>query len=328
MINISVKGFKLSDGTVEKYDYSSLEDIVTDTTLALSGVAADAKKVGDEISGIKEDLSQLEGGGLTADLKAALDQLAQKVAYIDDDGQDYYDALHNALYPPANLSYITCVYTQSGTVYNTDTLDSLKSDLVVTAHYSNGSTQTVTAYTLSGSLTVGTSTITVSYSGKTTTFTVTVSEHTYGYIITSESDNVSVGSFDLSKAPTYKGSTMASRISCLGEDLLGYECIYGYTYHFEVTGATYSTMQISLSCYNETAKAAVQAGVNGDDTNDVAGREWRNTTSSFDYTPPQSINNSPPAFLWLAIRRNTSNTHFTALSEMGTITITRTAVTS
>lgn len=60
MINISVKGFKLSDGTVEKYDYSSLEDIVTDTTLALSGVAADAKKVGDEISDIKEDLSQLE----------------------------------------------------------------------------------------------------------------------------------------------------------------------------------------------------------------------------------------------------------------------------
>lgn len=61
MINISVKGFKLSDGTVEKYDYSSLEDIVTDTTLALSGVAADAKKVGDEISDIKADLQTLTG---------------------------------------------------------------------------------------------------------------------------------------------------------------------------------------------------------------------------------------------------------------------------
>lgn len=140
--------------------------------------------LGTELADIKEDLSDLQaeieggGSGLTNDLKAALDQLAQKVAYIDDDGQDYYDALHNALYPPASLSRITCVYTQSGTVYDTDTLDSLKSDLVVTAHYSNGTTQTVTAYTLSGTLVEGTSTITVAYGGKTTTFSVTVT-HVY-----------------------------------------------------------------------------------------------------------------------------------------------------
>ena len=114
------------------------------------------------------------GTGLTADLKSALDQIAQKVAYIDDDGQDYYDSLHNALYPPASLSSISCVYTQSGTVYDTDSLDSLKPDLVVTAHYSNGTTGTVTNYTLSGTLTAGTSTITVTYGGKTTTFNVTV----------------------------------------------------------------------------------------------------------------------------------------------------------
>lgn len=77
------------------------------------------------------------------------------------------------------LVSITCVYTQSGAVYNTDTLDSLKSDLVVTAHYDDSSSATVPSadYTLSGTLTVGTSTITVSYSGKTTTFTVTVTEN-------------------------------------------------------------------------------------------------------------------------------------------------------
>lgn len=77
----------------------------------------------------------------------------------------------------ATLSSISAVYTQSGTVYDTDSLDSLKTDLVVTAHYSDSSTSTVasSAYTLSGTLTVGTSTITVSYGGKTTTFTVTVS---------------------------------------------------------------------------------------------------------------------------------------------------------
>lgn len=73
---------------------------------------------------------------------------------------------------------ITATYTQGGTVYDTDTLDSLKTDLVVTANYSGGTSETVPAsdYTLSGTLTEGTSTITVSYAGLTTTFTVTVTE--------------------------------------------------------------------------------------------------------------------------------------------------------
>ena len=94
------------------------------------------------------------------------------------------------------VDYITAVYTQSGTVYDTDTLNSLKSDLVVTAHYTNGTTGVVTNYILSGTLTAGTSTITVSYGGKTTTFTVTVTERkiptgytAYDYIELSRSTN-------------------------------------------------------------------------------------------------------------------------------------------
>jgi len=76
-----------------------------------------------------------------------------------------------------SLVSISAVYTQSGTVYITDTLNSLKSDLVVTATYDDSSTATVpdTDYTLSGTLEVGTSTITVTYEGLTTTFNVTVS---------------------------------------------------------------------------------------------------------------------------------------------------------
>lgn len=78
----------------------------------------------------------------------------------------------------ASLTGITATYTQSGTVYNTDTLDSLKSDLVVTASYSDSTTRTLSDsdYTLSGTLTVGTSTITVAYSGETTTFNATVTD--------------------------------------------------------------------------------------------------------------------------------------------------------
>lgn len=121
-----------------------------------------------------EALEQGASGGLTDGVKAALLQIAQKVAYIDEHGQDYVDALEDALYPPATLVSISAVYTQSGTVYDTASLDDLKADLVVTAHWSNGTTQTVTNYILSGTLTEGTSVITVTYSGKTTTFDVAV----------------------------------------------------------------------------------------------------------------------------------------------------------
>ena len=77
------------------------------------------------------------------------------------------------------VSSISAVYTQSGTVYTTDSLDSLKDDLVVTATFMDSSTAVIpsTDYTLSGTLLVGTSSITVSYGGKTTTFNVTVSEY-------------------------------------------------------------------------------------------------------------------------------------------------------
>lgn len=74
------------------------------------------------------------------------------------------------------LTSLTVVYTQSGTVYNTDSLDSLKSDLVVTASYEDGTSGTVSEYSLSGTLEAGTSTITVAYGGKTATFTVTVTK--------------------------------------------------------------------------------------------------------------------------------------------------------
>jgi len=193
------------------------------------------------------------GGGLTDDIRAALIQLAAKVAYIDDDGAEYYGDLYDALYAVQSiylntnsilintiggtsqltattspsgatvswsssdssvatvsssglvtsvalgsctitatagsktatcsvtvaqktLSSISAVYIQSGTVYTNTSLDSLKSDLVVTAHWSDNTTSTVSSedYTLSGTLTAGTSTVTVSYGGKTTTFNVTV----------------------------------------------------------------------------------------------------------------------------------------------------------
>lgn len=137
------------------------------TTYSNAGTA-----VREQITDLKEYLQTKTC--LSDDVKQALLACFENVTWIGNDGQDYYDALELALYPPAELVSISAVYTQSGTVYDTDTLDSLKSDLVVTAHMSDSTTQTVTTYTLSGTLVEGTSTITVSYDGKTATFNVTV----------------------------------------------------------------------------------------------------------------------------------------------------------
>lgn len=140
-----------------------------------SASSATPQALGTAAAGSSTDYSRVDHvHDFNDDFKAALLQLAAKVAYIDGDGQTYYDALEAALTHKV-LSSITAVFTQGANViYDTDTLDDLKQYLVVTAHYSDNSTATVTTYTLSGTLAVGTDTITVSYRGKTTTFTVTV----------------------------------------------------------------------------------------------------------------------------------------------------------
>lgn len=205
-------------------------------------------------SEVAELKSQFEYGCITADLKAALLQLAQNVAYVNADGQDYYDDLYAALYyrwwavtntlshctssngaeqtikgnpytatitaatgytltgatvsvtmggvdvtstyysngvisipavtgalvititaAAVAVSSIDATFTQGSTVvYTNDSLDSLKSMLVVTATLSDSSEITVpsTDYTLSGTLAEGTQTITVTFASKTDTFTV------------------------------------------------------------------------------------------------------------------------------------------------------------
>lgn len=118
------------------------------------------------------------GGGMDTETKDALLECFEHVAWADSDGQIYYNNLLNALYP---LQSISAVYTQSGNVYVDTPLDDLKADLVVTATFEDGTTKTVTNYTLSGTLAVGTSTVTVTYFTETTTFNVTVSASTYLY---------------------------------------------------------------------------------------------------------------------------------------------------
>lgn len=79
----------------------------------------------------------------------------------------------------AELLEIDATYTQGQqVVYNTDSLDVLRDNLVVVASYEGGVTRTLAKniYNLVGALVVGTSTITVEYGGETDTIEVTVTE--------------------------------------------------------------------------------------------------------------------------------------------------------
>lgn len=123
-------------------------------------------------AGFISAIQNLGGDGLTNEVKQALLQIGQKVAYIDAEGQQYYNDLLAALYP---VDSISAVFTQGqNIIFDSDSLDVLRQYLIVTATYEDSTTAVVTDYTLSGTLTVGTSTITVTYVDKTDTFSVSV----------------------------------------------------------------------------------------------------------------------------------------------------------
>ena len=115
------------------------------------------------------------GEGLSQEAKTALLNCFTHVAWADEHGQTYYDALAEALGMVKHLVSISAVFTQGeAVVYPSTALDELKTMLVVTAHYDDGTTETINDYILSGTLAEGTSTITATYNGKNATFNVDV----------------------------------------------------------------------------------------------------------------------------------------------------------
>lgn len=177
------------DGATEAAEAAS--SIATDAQAAINAIVAkgeetlasipqDYTTLSNDVTDLKSDLDNLET--IPYAVKIAMDNLFAKAAYADDDALDDYSVFHTWANTIA-ITSISAVYTQSGTVYDIDSLDVLQADLVVTASYDNGTSVVVSGYTLSGELTTGTSTITVTYQGKTATFFVTVSQyvvtHTY-----------------------------------------------------------------------------------------------------------------------------------------------------
>ena len=149
----------------------------------LSGYAKQA-----EVDSLSEAIADLENkiptkvGGLTAAQISALDGMfkitsftkdptaeytAFKAAFGIEGGTDEPDIPDE---PTMTLTSISVIYSGGEVAVGTALTD--LTGIVVTATYSDGSTENVTGYTLSGEIVEGDNTITVSYGGLTTTFTV------------------------------------------------------------------------------------------------------------------------------------------------------------
>ena len=121
---------------------------------------------------IAQAIENLKAKPFTDNMKNAILNVLSKVAFIDENGQEYIEDLADVFFADGVLS-ISAVFTQpSGDITTETPLNNLKSNLVVTATMQDQTTVTVAPeeYTLSGTLTGGKSTVTVEYSGKTTTF--------------------------------------------------------------------------------------------------------------------------------------------------------------
>lgn len=103
-----------------------------------------------------EALFNVSGGGTEPD---------EPDVPVDPDEPDEPDV------PVVTLTGITATYSGGDVAVGTAVTD--LTGIVVTAHYSDGSTQTVTGYTLSGTIVEGSNTVTVSYQGMTATLVVT-----------------------------------------------------------------------------------------------------------------------------------------------------------
>lgn len=144
-------------------------------------VLTDADK--EEIAAIAAEMVEIPGsGGMSATASALLITILRNGVYNTNQSANI-TALEAALAsggsdepdvpvdPEKTLTSISATYSGGNVPVGTSVL--ALTGVVVTAHYSDGSTATVTGYTLSGTIAEGSNTVTVSYGGKTTTFTVT-----------------------------------------------------------------------------------------------------------------------------------------------------------
>lgn len=273
-------------------------------------------KIANEVTELKSAIEGIEPG-LSDETKEALLACFEHVAWIGDDGQDYYDALEEALYPNAVQSITASISLGSHTVFTSDNLDTLREYLTVTAHYEDGTSGEVTDYILSGDITTeGTNVVTVTYSNKTATVNVPV---VWGYRITPQ-DDLSQGTLVYTyrdwQTIHYTDPTNTKRVCNLS--FLPWET--GYNCYVEADTAL--NVVVSVNCLNQTAMNNVN---NNQDINssDVGLPGWASSNPSLSVIP-DSVNNSPTKAIRVVFKTVPSETAF-SVNDISEVRITRRA---
>lgn len=210
---MNIKGFKAKDGTVHKYDFNELANLpetpegeqgadggyytpavtqpTADTiqfdftpskagmpsvkpvqvTLPSQDSGGNADQSGLSTTAANLLVTILREGVYNSDQSANITALAAELAVTEEEEPDTPVEPDEPVTPEKTLSSISATY--SGGDVAVGTAVTALTGIVVTAHYSDGTSETVTGYTLSGTIAEGSNTVTVSYGGKTTTFVVT-----------------------------------------------------------------------------------------------------------------------------------------------------------
>lgn len=231
-----------------------VDDAVRDTSTADAVRYTEQELTGAQKAQARLNIGATDGQGVMSEsLKQALMNCFEHVAWTDDQGPAYCDALYSALYP---VDRITAVFDPGqNTIYDTETLDSLRQYLTVTAVFEDGTTKSTQNYTLSGALTEGTSTITVTSSGKTANFSVTVTHNPYLYIL-KESDFMREYGIGDNTLPDYITATK-TRI-CYAAFDLAVEPSKTYQIDWD---STYATAGLSVKIYKQAAMTNIANGV-------------------------------------------------------------------
>ena len=296
LVDSSVDPTAIADAVTDWLDENITEptEPVVDSSLTVEGAAADAKAVGQALADV-----------ITEDIKTALLSLAANCAYANDDGQSVYDALESALYPETHLVSITASYDQDHPILDTDSLDLVRLDLVVTANYSDGTSETLAddAYTLTGTLVAPSSTITVGYEGKTDTIEVIVTQGDTRVLLyswdfkQSLTDSVGGKEFELSSSnsgtsPTRDSSGLhftdgAQIASCT---LPTFKTADGRSYEFDISSAVFggdNSKHKRFFNFGSNINVAIFRGTQGLTAYNGA---WKTTTAATGQTLPTSMN--------------------------------------
>lgn len=159
---------------MELLDVTDRADEIIEAAETIESSAAQIAKNTQDIAVINEEIARI-GSGFPDDAKIALLNCFAHVAWIDEHGQDYYDALEAALYA-GTYPKITAIFDAGlNVIYTDDVLDSLKQYLTVKYYEAEGSTAVIVPsadYTLHGTLSEGSNTLQVVYDGLSTSFVV------------------------------------------------------------------------------------------------------------------------------------------------------------